>query len=176
MNLMECTFTQQQRFNLHKLADYLDSLPADYEHFGMQTYYSGPGVFVAHDLYVNAPRDFFTVCGTVACALGHGPAAGIPFTERDFGECIGERTTGAIDFDKYMEKFTGDDAWEWLFSDEWAEVDNHHYGAAARIRFVLDKGWVPADENQICPKATPGARIDEEAVSLYREYRQRIKR
>lgn len=40
-----------------------------------------------------------------------------------------------------------DDAFDFMFGDDWALVDNHHYGAAARIRYFLQKGlprvWEP---------------------------------
>lgn len=52
--------------NLKRLADYLDLVPP--ASFDMSLYYSGDDPSIpAHE----------AECGTVACALGYGPAAGI---------------------------------------------------------------------------------------------------
>lgn len=101
--------TVQQRSNLKTLADYLDNMPEDYAktHFLMAAYaVCLPNL--AEDLngYPNlreryeddddadesdeliqklkgqAPNSFYA-CGTCACAIGHGPAAGIAVTNAD---------------------------------------------------------------------------------------------
>ena len=54
--------------NLRKLADFLRALPEDYDNFVMTTFFEGP----LSD-YIRTKN----ICGTPACALGHGLAAGI---------------------------------------------------------------------------------------------------
>lgn len=73
--------TPYQRDNLKTLADYLISLPADYDHFDINTY------FRTRELkHVSAKaRLDYNECGSAACAIGHGPAAGIPFLPEDHG-------------------------------------------------------------------------------------------
>lgn len=70
-----------------------------------------------------------TVCGTVGCAAGFGPFAGIPklpeelwtqYTERQFG-------VDAREFD-------------WCFIASWKQVDNTPEGAAKRIQRMLNTG------------------------------------
>jgi len=137
------------RENLIKLATYLEGLPIDYQHFTMETYI---GVAEGDDW---AMPDMYTMgkyarqngglaqfpCHTVACALGHGPAAGI--LANPSADMIGDH----IIWSRYSEKFVdhGEEHWSWIFGEEWAEIDNTHRGAAARIRFLLDydlpAGW-----------------------------------
>lgn len=58
--------------NLARLATYLESLPSDYANFDM-------GVFAHREGYdIDTPCEMTYECGTVACAVGHAPAAGIP--------------------------------------------------------------------------------------------------
>lgn len=119
----------EQRKNLIKLAEHLEQLPEDYRDFSMTEFYSG------HDRgYVISG---FKYCGTAACALGHGPAAGIVTTKEEFFF-----TRDHFDWLEYSRELFGLDPaspeWDWLFSDSWTCVDNTHYGAAARIWSYLD--------------------------------------
>lgn len=113
--------TPIRRKNLEKLATYLESLPANYRHFGMDRY-------AVHDPNRSdyEPCEDFP-CGTVACALGHGPAAGITSAPHETWE-------------DYAHRFVDDDSqeWSWLFGGQWSAFDNTHRGAAARIRYFLD--------------------------------------
>jgi hypothetical protein len=135
----------QQRANLLKLANYLESLPASYKHFDMSAYarYNGDSVLsMPPELYaVLDPKTFLGKCGTVACAVGHGPAAGIELTDEEQAFRLmwyrySARAFGADHYIRrssyYMKVF------DFLFSADWAVYDNHHYGAAARIRYLLD--------------------------------------
>lgn len=66
--------TRTQRSNLKKLSAYLRALPRACEHFDMGKYYLVEDGAVApgpHEVPMDMP------CGAVACAIGHGPAAGI---------------------------------------------------------------------------------------------------
>jgi hypothetical protein len=113
--------------NLDKLAAYLEGLPSNYSHFHMSYFVSGMDGFL--NSYQHCEVPLANECGTVACALGHGPAAGICFTPDD------NRSWWQYAFNHYTD---GDmDLWNWLFSDRWYSVDNTHQGAAARIRYVL---------------------------------------
>lgn len=198
-HIIKVAVSPRRRENLIKLADYLESLPNNYSHFEMETFISHQGecdlgdaldesIVKAIDkyengcqwhierrqlqtIYVNSISNALNNCGTVACAVGHGPAAGIPLAKSDIikGTRGGITFVAEINFDNYSKNFIADtlsDAWEFLFSGGWSGVDNHHWGAAARIRFLLDKGGVPAfDEN-----------LDEmleyeECVEVYRPYR-----
>lgn len=63
-----------KRSNLEKLAAYLETLPVDYQHFSMRSYLTKDGSYVSYPEEANTAID----CGTIACAVGHGPAAGSP--------------------------------------------------------------------------------------------------
>lgn len=119
------------RDNLSRLADYLESLPPDYEQFLMSVYnLSTPG------------------CGTVACAAGHGPLAGIPvpLSCRDEG-----LPTGDVDWMCYAREgflpgipsLEYEHVWMFVFGPEWTGIDNSPQGAAARIRHLLEHGTAP---------------------------------
>lgn len=90
---------------LEKLAGYIETLPPDYEYFGMERY---------HGYSDSADAPLPAECGAVACAIGHGPAAGIPAL---FGESWIDYSSRVF-FDDPM-----DDAWIWCFSDAWEAID-----------------------------------------------------
>jgi len=149
------------RDNLAKLATYLESLPADYAAFGMMSYftearteYAGHSSWdeiEAHDRKwleseVKYARENGGVgqCGAVACAVGHGPSAGILFDSDDLFYASGKPS-----WDNYTQaKFVDVDSQEfaWLFSGSWWRVDNTPRGAAARIRYLLDGKEIPVDK------------------------------
>lgn len=126
----------EHRANLERLAAHLESLPAsgvrdDHRFFDMQMYavrYGGRSVVTA------LPRTA-THCGTVCCAAGHGPAAGLP-------------AEGHEDWVTYTQRVFGvgglDDRHCWMFAGAWFMRDNTPAGAAARIRWLLAHG-VPLD-------------------------------
>jgi hypothetical protein len=131
---------KKHRDNLTKLANYLDALPKDYKDFDMCdfNYDSDQSLDIADRRYD---------CGTAACAVGHGPAAGIrvykdadwfAYCERAFGI-----TRYAADHD-----YDEDKDFEYLFGSGWGDYDNTPHGAAARIRTYLElggkvpEGWV----------------------------------
>jgi hypothetical protein len=112
--------------NLKRLADYLStgSLKAQ---FCMSSYSENK----RHD---SRESD----CGSVGCAVGHGPFVGPDMkkfpTETWNGYC--SRVFG-VD--------TSTTLWNWLFGAYWAEVDNTPRGAAARIKYWLDGEYIPGD-------------------------------
>lgn len=114
------------RENLTTLANYLLALPTDYQHFGM-SHFSELG---------HGPRDYYLSpsCGTVGCAAGHGPAAGLKPTVND------------VDWWVYIERVfglpDGTQEWDWCFSAHWGEfdIDNTPHGAGRRILHMLEHG------------------------------------
>ncbi len=131
----------EHKENLAKLATYLESLPADYRHFDMSWWFHGSSASYASGA-LSVPE-----CGTSACALGHGPAAGIPLRDAIM-------PNGRISWDRYKRQFvpaaTSSAArWPeqltelWLFGGSWAKYDNSVAGAAARIRYYLENGGIP---------------------------------
>lgn len=133
--------TPRRRENLLKLANYLEKLPRNYQHFEMADFIDRNGEYDLDERIAEYARHNGGVdkCGTVACAVGHGPAAGILFPPR--AERFWER--GRPNWVRYtLEFFLGGDTtstpeFNWMFGGDWTKVDNHHYGAAARIRYVL---------------------------------------
>lgn len=111
---------QRHRDNLQTLADYLDTVPL--ESFNMGHYRSS--------------------CGTVACAAGHSPDAGIGVAP--------PRGASPRKWDAYLKQHFGVSYRSgstpryrllvWCFGDCWCEVDNTPRGAGARIRYYLDHG------------------------------------
>lgn len=118
-------------YNLLTLAKYLINLPENYNHFDMKDYareYTG-SIPDAEDV----PK-MIHACGSVACAVGHGPVAGIAPRR---GEWWGSYVSS---------NFTGDDSdyngriFEQLFESYWSSVDNTPHGAGLRIYYFLENG------------------------------------
>lgn len=135
------------RNRLNKLATYLEGLPEDYSHFSMFDYLQGNDN-AAEARYARENGGVHT-CGTAACAVGHGPAAGILFPARMVTKSIYNPSKFEVDWGNYSLLFTGEDdadtpLWLWLFASQWRNADDHHFGAAARIRYILDGRSVPA--------------------------------
>lgn len=125
--------TANQRTKLRKLANYLLSLPEDYEKFHM-------GSFIYRD--DNRSSDLYQIdkttlhtCGTAACALGHAPSIFRVPKDCNSWWNLAEELFGLED---------GSYEWAWCFSGEWVDVDNTHTGAAKRILWLLDRG-LPED-------------------------------
>ena len=97
--------TDEQRANLTKLADYLCNLPDDYQHFNMSY--------------------FVSECGTSACAVGHGPAAGIPLKKDD--------NWLTYSYENFC--FSGA-FWRYMFGSDWPNCPK---AAAHRIWEVINR-------------------------------------
>lgn len=127
--------TKAQRANLDALATYLEKLPANYRHFGMACFLDGDD----DEAIVKYARENGGVrtCGTAACAVGHGPAAGILVPER--------MISPYVDWDEYTALFApvACITTDWSFGGAWSRIDNTHHGAAARIRYLLEHGEPP---------------------------------
>jgi len=121
----------KHKANLLKLADYLENLPDDYEQFHMSDY-----MLTRDGDYwetLGPDEQSKPVCGTVACAVGHGPAAGI-------------RIYGDRDWTDYAYRVFGKmpcDDFHYMFGSEWSNYDNTPRGAAARIRTFVSLGIAP---------------------------------
>lgn len=120
--------------NLEKLATFLET-QCDPTHFDMSDFFlDGKGVFYMP--YQVSKKDY-NECGTVACAAGYGPAAGIEPKSKEsknwFVYVINNFTRG--DGEVYF----------WCFSSDWAYVDNTPLGAAKRIRYMLKHRHIPVD-------------------------------
>ena len=119
---------KKHKDNLLKLADYLDKLPDDYEQFDMDEYMQDENGHVVWITTQNKPS-----CGTVACAVGHGPAAGI-------------RVYGDGDWADYADRVFGKmccDDFQYMFGSWWSNYDNTPKGAASRIRTFVSLGRAP---------------------------------
>jgi len=129
--------TKEQRDNLKKLAIYLLSLPKDYTHFDMGVFYGDDRGFYQDGVLdpADLKPEFYEHCHTIACAVGHGPAAGIKAKATEVWKEYIKRAFGIL---------TGSDEWYWLFSEGWGRTDNTPHGAGARIQIFLDKG-IPKD-------------------------------
>lgn len=121
--------SDEHRANLITLRDYLRQpvLKAD---FNMALYCEESG-----------EERYRTDCGSVGCAIGHGPHAGIP-------KLCDE------DWDRYARRAFGDATsnagWDWCFSPNWKIYDNTPQGAADRIDWMMTHGGVPKDFNFPC--------------------------
>lgn len=172
--------------NLAELATYLESLPKDYTHFDMGTYFSHPKDDYGEISRYAEENGGLHECGTVACALGHGPAAGILFPKRPsklheespfWGLFCSEN--GAFfepSWENYSRRFficpiLYGPEWEWCFGGFWKNQDEAPAGAAARIRYILD-GKKPPEVTTYSGNTIPftSIRAAKEHLSLYSEY------
>lgn len=120
--------TKKQRENLARLADYLDALPDDYDRFGMNNFYLDKHEDTVELL--KAKSGYEVPCGSCACAIGHGPAAGIRRHSSD-GNCWDAYSRRVFGGD-YMEY---DSAGEFMFGPFNPDCPKQ---AATRIREVLE--------------------------------------
>lgn len=129
--MIEVNITQKQRDNLKKLSEYLlkDNLKAEFD----MSCYNDSG-------FSSSLEDH---CGTVGCAVGHGPYAGIYKNKGD-------------DWGEYARKsFTSGEGslYKWCFDSFWVSTDNTPKGAGLRIKWFLEKG-IPDDyRNQMFRKS-----------------------
>lgn len=171
--MIKFRLSQKQRERLDLLATKLESLSPRYKHFEMKDFVDTEMVDREAIMNYALHNGGVDKCGTVACAVGHGPAAGILVPRSML-----DSTNGLypIDWVKYSGLFVGlnwthrrpqRDLWHFLFAGAWAEVDNHHYGAAARIRYILAGNPLPEDCNYY------GDGVDRRWKTLYRKFDKR---
>ncbi len=146
--------TTEQLDNLDRLANYLDSLAPDYDRFDMRTYFGSrqPSGYLGHCSVAAysqlVPSLDCVPCGTAACALGHGPAAGVRISGDDtwMGYCrraFGCRQYHSDLWDKARYGTPEEGAiYDRLFA---SALGGNHYDAAQRIRDYLNEvGYYPA--------------------------------
>lgn len=117
----ELGITEEQFSNFEKLASYLllGNLKAK---FNMGQYSESQDF-----LYIESD------CGSIGCAIGHGPYSGIQkFNIESWGE-YSSRVFGISIWSDTI------DAWDFLFGPDWVEIDNTPQGAAKRIQYFLKK-------------------------------------
>jgi hypothetical protein len=119
------TYTKKQLSNLIKLADHLDSLPDEYDRFYMGTFYQDQD-YNEHDPHELINKKEIP-CGSCACAVGHGPSAGIRIYKDQSWDDYSLRVFGV---DLCMTD--GD----YMFGPEWNDDPK---AAAARIREVVSR-------------------------------------
>lgn len=159
--------------NLIKLADYLEVFVPP-PHFGMAEFVTtiliedrerfSDKLDDKEEIYAYGettnPDEIFSVkktysCGTVACAIGHGPLAGIGVRKLKFYSNwfdYAEHYFGVRPIYRKWDGITDDNmhyAFVWMFDTDWSSVDDTPIGAAKRIRIYLENG-VPANyRNQL---------------------------
>lgn len=117
--------------NIKILRDYLDGLPADYSDFDMETF--------ADDEVRAVKATPKTGCGTAACMVGHGPAAGVAMIDSEWHE-------HGVGWFNYSERvFIGgtgcSSLWAFAFGGDWPSDLRQ---AVARLDLILSKS-VPAE-------------------------------
>lgn len=119
--MLSLNISVQQEKNLRILAEYLlsDELKAE---FSMR-YFTGYSILT---------EDNQLDCGTVGCAVGHGPFAGI---YKDSTETWGEYAVRVFGITSVS---TG--LYCWVFTSAWANYDNTAKGAGKRILYALKYG------------------------------------
>lgn len=130
MEHIQPILTTPQLNNLKKLAAYLKKFPDNYGHFDMAVYFDiGDGM----DGELNPTEAIEHQCGAVACAIGHGVAAGIEvIDEDDEWDDYAAGQFGAFN--------AGGLVYNWCFHHRWGAHDNTPRGASARILYMLEHG------------------------------------
>lgn len=138
----------KRKANLIKLATYLESLPEDYGHFNMGTFLDEGDNFDAIVAYA-LNNGGVHQCGTAACAVGHGPAAGVLFDKNEIAEewrwSKAANENIRVDVPNwllYTKRFVdvNSDQFDFLFGGSWVTYDDTPHGAAKRIRYFLANG------------------------------------
>jgi len=157
--------TPEQRANLEALAAYLEREPTEYERFSMWDCFAAEEQIEAMSpkkrklwgsMSTADAVELTGTCPTVACALGFGIAAGIRPRLDESWIAYAERCFGAYSDIAGLLRDENEDEdaktshrrrlWDFLFSSAWTGVDNTRAGAAAKIRYALDRGLPSADD------------------------------
>ena len=127
------TLSAAQRKNLEKLALFLQKLPKksfDMEFYRVKFTIDADGDVVEEQQF--QPRQW--KCGSVGCAIGWGPAAGIS---------IPKDVTNWISYSNRQLGANEDDVWLWCFDADWVGRNSTPKGAARRILYILEHGVPP---------------------------------
>lgn len=111
----------QQRLNLMLLADFLDA-PRKRLRFNMTTF------------------EEKGECGTVRCACGYGPYAGVRMLKEERANAGGASYGNGWSIYAHRAFGATGGVFCWLFAGVWYRNDNTREGAAARIRYYLKHG------------------------------------
>ena len=136
-------FTPSQIKNLNHLADYLaDGCEGSEMEFRMEEFLTIPGYGLSEDypsILLDDQSEKANICGSSACAIGHGPLAGVDPKKY---ECWTEYAARC--FNVFMSQ--GDVAGEFMFGCGW-DLTKHNkpLDASARIRYFLKHKAVPDD-------------------------------
>ena len=150
--------TPEQRANLEALAAYLECEPTEYERFSMWDCFAAEEQIEAMSpkerklwgsMSTADAVELTGTCPTVACALGFGIAAGIRPRLDESWIAYAERCFGAYSDIAGLLRDENEDEdaktshrrrlWDFLFSSAWMDVDDTRAGAAAKIRYALDR-------------------------------------
>lgn len=149
--------------NLKTLAKYLEDLEINGLKFSMERY---------HD-YGNFMSDIDLLdCGTGGCAVGHAPYAGIEKLKGEDFTSYSHRTLVPVDHGLPMSEIDDQqqDIWDWLFSDDWAAIDDTPEGAAARIRAFIDRPEIIEEKSNLL-----NFDMDEDVLEdVFEDYKQLI--
>ena len=135
--------SEEQRANLLTLSNFLKSHnpPPKFDMYSFMRVRNNE-LEMGEEAYLVTP-EVYTRCGTTACAVGHGPLAGIPVLNYEKWSEYASRAFGAR-LDDYPGEPNGI-LFGYLFGMDWRETDNTPEGAAARIDYYLKNGGV--DDN-----------------------------
>lgn len=132
MTFINPQFTKDQIRNLETLAEYLLTIPDGDPSFSMRTYTDD----FAKNFISHRNESDRTDCGTVGCAIGHGPYAGIPKDKGDSWDLYAELNFGASIMRGAHRKM-----FEWCFDPVWAcSCYPTARDCANRIIFAINKG------------------------------------
>ncbi len=120
----ELEITEEQFSNLLKLANYLEDTANLKAKFSMDQY---------TDHQDDYDEDFKIKCGSVGCAIGHGPYAGIIKHEDEDWYDYSRRV-----FTNATSQLKEDSIFTWVFHPKWKNTDNTSIGAAKRIKWFLE--------------------------------------
>ena len=84
------------------------------------------------DIEIENVRAAYNEGGTVACAVGQGPKAGIRISKYDGSWWDYAYRVFGVD--------SNDGPFEWMFGGFWTDIDNTPLGAARRIEYFLLHG------------------------------------
>lgn len=123
------------KHNLIKLANYLAALPDEYEHFNMRDYAFNSGLESGTIPLVDVCT-LINECGSVACAIGHGPLiAGLEISPDD--DCWHDYTDRVFDLNRSI--FSEEShLFSFAFDSGWAAIDNRPISAAKRIALIVN--------------------------------------
>ena len=170
--------TEEQRINLKILARYLLGLPKDYGKFHMGVFHIDKREWVNpfDDDDDDEPLSFHRFdsigqfqkainyldnvdvknavivhksCNSIACAIGHGPIAGIKLTQDELDHCDNDWFEYSLIAFGVSNRDTDNrrSAFEWMFGGDWYNRDNTPKGAAQRVVYALNNG-VPSNWRQ----------------------------